>query len=436
MIMNENTVCALCLQESELRESHIIPKFVGKWIKETGTGYLVSAEDGSKRVQDITKLHLLCNDCEEKFSKLEKYFADKIFFPFHKDKIRTFDYNENLQSFIISLSWRTLKIIAQDFKEENPNSHLNSFVGEAENHWREFLNGERESISQYENHLVFLDYVDGNKSAEMHPKFHWYTLHSVDCTIITDDKRVFVYVKLPWMIFVTTIYPTALEGWNGTIIKENGKITCEQSVNDGGFGRFLLDRASLALNSSSGPTPEVAQRRLIGVIKTDPEKFLESNTLRSMIEEKDLRRKKKMENMPESVIALVEEIIRPAIDNPRLTNAENQLNRWRTRHIADKIADLSKEEADKLDIIIRVTIKKAKILQKDEEFTFTTDSLWITFMVTRNATKEYQQKKIVKEIGRLRQQTNDKIPIAVFSFNPPEGGFESGFLIPKNDGVN
>ena len=436
MSVSKNNVCSLCLQERVLRESHIIPKFVGKWLKETGTGYLVNAKDGSKRVQDIIKLHLLCDNCEEKFSKLEKYFADKIFFPFHNDKIRTFDYNGNLESFVISLSWKALKIVAQDFKEENPHSHLNSLVDEAELHWREFLNGDRQSVSQYENHLVFLDYVDDNKSAEMDPKFNWYTLRSVDCKIVTYDKRVFVYVKFPWMIFVTSIHPTTLEGWNGTIIKENGKITCGQSVNDGGFGRFLKDRASLALNSSPGPTPEVAERRLKGVIRKDPEKFLESDTLSSMIEENDLRRKKKMENMPESVIVLVEEIIRPAIGNPQLTNAENQLNRLGTRRIAGKIADLSKEEADKLDIIIRVTITKAETLQRDAESTFTTDSLCITFMVTPNATKECQQKKIVKEAKRLRQQTNDKIPIAVFSFNPTEDGYESGFFIPKSDGIN
>lgn len=421
--------CSLCLQEKNLRESHIIPKFVGKWLKETGTGYLVSAEDGSKRVQDIIKLHLLCNDCEEKFSKLEKYFADKIFFPFHKDKIRTFDYNENLQSFIISLSWRALKIIAEDFKSEN--SHLSSFIDKAELDWRKFLNGDKETIGPYENHLIFLDYVDDKKSEDMHPKFNWYTLHAIDFTIATDDKRIFVYIKFPWMIFVTSIQPTTLDGWKGTSIKDSGEITSGQSIEDGGFGQFLLDRASLALTSSSGPTPEVAQRRLIGVIKKDPQKFLESNTLRTMIEEKDLQRKKKMANMPESVIALVEEIIRPAIDEPHLNRAENQFNRWSTRQIADKIANLSKEEADRLDIIIRVTIKKASILQKDVQFTFTTDSLWITFMVVPNATKEYQREKIAKEIEKLRQQTNDKIPLAIFSFNP-EGNFESGFLIPKS----
>ena len=430
MVMNENSVCALCLQESVLRESHIIPKFVGKWLKETGTGYLVSGEDGSKRVQDITKLRLLCNNCEEKFSKLEKYFADEIFFPFHKDKIRTFDYNKYLQLFIISLSWRVLKITTEDFKSENP--HLGSFIDKAESDWRDFLNGNKDEINSYENHFIFLDYIDYEKNNNISPRFNWYSLHSTDLTIVTNGKRIFVYIKLPWMIFVTSIKPTTLEGWNETRIKENGKITSGQSINDGVFGQFLLDRSSLALNSSPGPSAEVSEKRLIGVIKKDPQKFLESNTLRTMIEEKDMNRKKKMESMPEAVITLVEGIIRPAVDQPNLTLAENQFNRWSTRQIADKIADLSKDEADKLNTMIIVTIKKASILQKDTQSTFTTNSLSITFMVTPNATKEYQQGKIVNEIEKLRQQTNDELSLAVFSFNPG-GDFESGFLIPKTD---
>lgn len=34
-------ICALCGKNAELRESHLIPKFVGEWIKRTSaTGYL------------------------------------------------------------------------------------------------------------------------------------------------------------------------------------------------------------------------------------------------------------------------------------------------------------------------------------------------------------------------------------------------------------
>ena len=429
--MNESNACALCLQKNTLRESHIMPKFVGKWIKETGTGYLASAEDGSKRVQDITKSYLLCDNCEEKFSKLEKYFAERVFFPFHNDKIRTFEYDKNLVEFIISLSWRTLKTTGHNFKEKVPNSHLNSFVDEAEICWREFLNGERESVNQYENHVFFLDGLADGQGSAVDPKFHWYAFRSVDCTIVDNVKRVFVYVMLPGMAFVTTIYPKTLEGWSGTVIKENGKISSEQSITDGGFLQFLSERASLVMYSSRGPTPDVAAQRLARVVERDPEKFLESDTFRSMIKERDLRRKKKMKNMPESVIALVEGVIRHANGNHLLTNAENQSNRWRMGQIADEIANLSKEHADELDKIIRAVIKKSEIRQQDEQHTLETDFLCITFMVTRNATKEQQQAKIGKEIEKLRRQTDDKIPLAVFSSNSPEHDFESGFSFPK-----
>jgi len=428
--MSENNVCALCLQEGVLRESHIIPKFVGKWMKETGTGYLTTAEDGSKRVQDTTKIRLLCDSCEEKFSKLEKYFADKIFFPFHNDKIRTFDYDKNLEAFIVSLSWRILKITGSDFRDKNPGFPLQSFVNDAEEYWREFLNGEKESVGRYENHVVFLDYVDDSQNPDVDPKFNWYTLRSTDFTIVTSSKRVLVYVKLPWMIFVTTIHPTSLDGWNGTVIKESGRIVPEQSITDGGFGQFLLERVRLALHSSPGPTPEVARKRLMGVMKKDPEKFLGSSTLRSMMVEGDLRRKGRMRNMPEAVVDLVD-IIRTATDNPQLTLAENQQNAWMTRHIANKIANLSKEQADELHRMIAVAIEKSKTSKQAERCVLQTDSLWISFMITHGSTTEHQQANNAREIERLRQQADDKIPIAVFSLDSHRDT-ESAFFMPEN----
>lgn len=75
-------ICALCNQESELRESHIIPKFVFDYIKETSaTGYLRNVTSINRRLQDGPKRKLLCHDCEQKFSIAEKYFAETVFSP-------------------------------------------------------------------------------------------------------------------------------------------------------------------------------------------------------------------------------------------------------------------------------------------------------------------------------------------------------------------
>lgn len=47
-------VYKLCHNESELQESHFIPKFVGKWVKKTSiTGYLRESNEVHKRAHEI-----------------------------------------------------------------------------------------------------------------------------------------------------------------------------------------------------------------------------------------------------------------------------------------------------------------------------------------------------------------------------------------------
>ena len=101
-----NDECALCKKIKDLKESHIIPKFVGEWLKETSaTGYLRDGASPNLRKQDIIKEHLLCHECEENLSKYEKRFSEEIFVPFHSGK-REFLYDDWLIKFIISMSWR------------------------------------------------------------------------------------------------------------------------------------------------------------------------------------------------------------------------------------------------------------------------------------------------------------------------------------------
>ena len=75
--------CALCHNVKELKDSHIIPAFVYRWIKETSaTGYLRFSENINRRYQDGRKIKLLCLDCEERFNKYETSFSNNIFYPY------------------------------------------------------------------------------------------------------------------------------------------------------------------------------------------------------------------------------------------------------------------------------------------------------------------------------------------------------------------
>ena len=76
----EEKKCAMCGQVKKLCESHIIPKFFGNYIKKNSpSGGLRNPNDVNKREQDIYKENLLCDECEEIFSKLETYFQNNIF---------------------------------------------------------------------------------------------------------------------------------------------------------------------------------------------------------------------------------------------------------------------------------------------------------------------------------------------------------------------
>ena len=423
-------VCALCLQQKSLKTSHIFPRFVGKWLKDNGTGFLAAAQEPSKRVQDLLKIKLLCDDCEQKFSKFENYFASRIFYPYVDAKIPEFDYDENLKSFIISMAWRCLRIVKEDYVKENPASHLNSFVDKADKDWREFLNGDGTSIDSYETHLLFLDYPQSDATTDVDPKFHWYLLHGTDSTVCSNDKRVFFYVKLPWIAFVISIEPQKMDGWHGTIVNKNGHISIEQNVGDGAFGAFLQDRCKLAMHLAPGPDAETSSRRIKQVIKKDREKFLQSNILESLIVERNVRRKKKMEYMPPSVIALVETAVNTGHDTTASSLADTQSNKLSRLVIADKIADLSDEEIKRLDGMIHGVLSLSKILNENKQFTFTSDSIHITYMVSFETNFEVHGPNVTKECEKLEEQTKGKIPCAVFSYFPKTDIMVSGFYVP------
>jgi len=44
-------ICSLCKQNKEIRRSHIIPRFVSKWLKTTSaTGFLRGVNEPDKRI--------------------------------------------------------------------------------------------------------------------------------------------------------------------------------------------------------------------------------------------------------------------------------------------------------------------------------------------------------------------------------------------------
>jgi hypothetical protein len=77
--MASKGICALCKQERQLQNSHIVPSFFGAYLKKTSaTGYLRSGENPNLRLQDLPKEKMLCGGCEGRLAVWEKDFKENV----------------------------------------------------------------------------------------------------------------------------------------------------------------------------------------------------------------------------------------------------------------------------------------------------------------------------------------------------------------------
>lgn len=420
--------CSLCNKEKKLQKSHIIPKFVGKKLKSTsGTGFMRGGLDPSKRLQDFIKISLLCKSCEQRFSKLETYFANEIFLPFIEKRVQSFKYDDRLLKFVISLNWRTLVVTSNDFRQGQ--TKLVNYIADAEETWRKYLLGDSDDLGLYEHHIFFLDYV--KEGEDLPDGFQQYTLRGVDVTLVGNEERVFVYSKFPSIIFVSSIYPHHLEGWQGTKIHEAGKISTPQEIGDGGFHEFLIDRAKLVRKTIEIASENIEQSILKSAGK-DRMKFLRSESLEVNLAEAQRKRNAKKKKLPKLVGELVN-IIEDSVIDPKLKLEEKQLRRLEKSMVLDTLVGISLEEALKLNSMLDSTMRKSKILNEDLKFTFEADELLLTFRVDQYCTKEKRHGKIEDQLKRISYnvKVGDKKYCIVFSFNPygSESMFEMGFLV-------
>ncbi len=132
--------CKLCHLNTELKDSHVIPSFVGRWLKKTSaTGYFIAVdtEGAAARSQDLYKTQLLCNDCEGILNQYETYFATHIFHPFKNGTLNAIASDENIGKFAVSISLRVLWLLQES---RDPLAikwaHI---LNKLEQEWRQYL---------------------------------------------------------------------------------------------------------------------------------------------------------------------------------------------------------------------------------------------------------------------------------------------------------
>jgi len=248
-------ICKLCLENKELRESHIIPDFTGKWIKNTSvTGKLRSSDSVNKRIQNLIKVKLLCDDCESIFQKYEKYFSENIFKPFLNFYTPKFKYDEKLIKFIVSLSWR---ILIFSMPKVNWKSDEHKIAAEkSEKVWRDFLYKNKD-IGNYEQHLFLLRFVRGApKISGTTVDINWYFFRSVDGTIVQNIQEAFTYVKIPGFVIISPLYEIQFNHLKNTKINFNGIIDFDKQHIDNSIFTYLVQCSDEALSPLKNLIPK------------------------------------------------------------------------------------------------------------------------------------------------------------------------------------
>ena len=259
--------CALCGNQKELQLSHIIPNFVGRKLIKTSPGNIRSADEPNKVRQDIEKHFMLCHECEELFSGKERWFSANLFNPYQDANEKSFNYDENLTYFIISLSWRSLYLDLKEFlADPSFDQNVLSILLNAEQVMRDYLLGKRSDVETIENHIFFMDRIHSanNLEAAMNPSV---AIHrSISSYTVYNGKTLFTVSNLMGILIVTFYSMESNENWiNTKITLGSGNIHAQNQEMTSVVGQeiqYWMNQAEAAKNNLSDIQRNKIQRKL------------------------------------------------------------------------------------------------------------------------------------------------------------------------------
>jgi len=218
-----NGKCLLCNKDAELSLSHIIPKFVISWLKESTPSAIRGIDKPNKRVQDSEKQYLLCSQCEGLFGTWEKLFCENLFLPLHNDQshVTPIRYGPWALKFAVSVSWRVLMYYQQTDDLHHLSDKQKETARIALNDWRRFLLEELPHPGRFEQHLLPVDAIQNYSGSSISPFLNRYLLRSVGMSVICTNKAAIVYTKMGHLILFGFIREDTADRWKGTKLHVN-----------------------------------------------------------------------------------------------------------------------------------------------------------------------------------------------------------------------
>ncbi|VEG89920.1 Uncharacterised protein [Legionella spiritensis] len=274
-------ICKLCEKEAELKESHIVPKLIFRWLKQTSaTGLLRKGTEINKPIQDGLKLQWLCFDCEQRLSSWESYFAKSIFHTLRK-KDRA-NYNQNLLKFLVSLSWRVLAYFIELRVIDSFSPKIVTASNKALVTWKNFLFDNIHHPCRYEQHLYnFFGEIE-SPNMVMSSNINRYLQRAVEIDVISNGEVAFVYNKLPGLLNIGYINIGNSREWRKTrVCVIQGQIMPMNYNFPAELWNIIqqkADNAQKLKNSISPAQQEKINKRILGNV----DKAVQSETFKAL----------------------------------------------------------------------------------------------------------------------------------------------------------
>ena len=286
-ISREIGECALCLQNKELQDSHIIPAFAFRWLRSRFiTGYIRHTQTPNLRVQDGAKMPLLCAGCELLLSKDENSFASQLFHPLVSDR-QMVEYGGWLLRFSVSLSWRVLKYCYGRNTEATYTEEQQMLLTQADTAWREFLLAARPHPGKFEQHLLVFKPLIGQAPISLPNDINRYLLGGIEMDIVGGDHSLMTFSKIGPLAFFGFVQKPAGTWENTKIHVKEGRVTAglfqaPQSLGDFFIGRAKQNKDAMT-EGMSVAQKQKAHDELNRAIIANPKAFLSTHQGKAMI---------------------------------------------------------------------------------------------------------------------------------------------------------
>jgi hypothetical protein len=288
------SICKLCGKSGDLMVSHIVPKFIFKYLKETSpTKKLRMSTEINKRIQDGFKKYWFCRNCEVMLSYYEKYFSENIFHQIQKN-ILPIKYDINLIKFCVSISWRISVFIEEEgYISHFPNEILKN-LKQAQDVWKGFLLGKFENPGIFEQHLYnFTGEIEGSHLT-LSNNLHRYLQRTIAVNVLhLGTKIILVYSKFPGILLIGYVKLGSHSSFSSTKIHlKKGLLTHRKTIVPTELWNFINNKADDAENIKSSLSDNQNKKIMSDYNKIDIETVTASGTFQAL--EKDLTLKSKI----------------------------------------------------------------------------------------------------------------------------------------------